>query len=213
MSDDRDAILGRVRAALAGRSGRTDRPAFPDALSTAAGRRAHADDLSNFRANFETAAGRWLASPGDAVALLRAEGADRAYVDPRLPRALGEALASAGISVVRDYERSRADEIGAAFTPATAAVAETGSLVLTDADTSDRLAAVAPWVHVAVLEPGRVVATLAEMLRALPDDPNVVFVSGPSQTADVEGILIRGVHGPGIQACLPMAWRNPGERD
>jgi L-lactate dehydrogenase complex protein LldG len=27
-------------------------------------------------------------------------------------------------------------------------------------------------------------------------------VSGPSQTADVEGILIRGVHGPGEQICL-----------
>jgi L-lactate dehydrogenase complex protein LldG len=64
---------------------------------------------------------------------------------------------------------------------------------------------------VAVLDPSDITDTLVQRLCALPEDPNVVFVTGPSQTADVEGILIRGVHGPGIQACLPMAWRNPGE--
>jgi L-lactate dehydrogenase complex protein LldG len=36
----------------------------------------------------------------------------------------------------------------------------------------------------------------------MPDDPNIIWVTGPSKTADVEGILIQGVHGPGVQACL-----------
>ena len=33
-------------------------------------------------------------------------------------------------------------------------------------------------------------------------DPNIIWVTGPSKTADVEGILIEGVHGPGIQIAL-----------
>jgi L-lactate dehydrogenase complex protein LldG len=36
----------------------------------------------------------------------------------------------------------------------------------------------------------------------MPDDPNIIWVTGPSKTADVEGILIQGVHGPGVQGCL-----------
>ena len=39
-------------------------------------------------------------------------------------------------------------------------------------------------------------------IAALGDDPNTIWVTGPSKTADVEGILIQGVHGPGIQIAL-----------
>ena len=35
-------------------------------------------------------------------------------------------------------------------------------------------------------------------------DPNIVRMTGLSKTADVEGILIEGVHGPGRQIALLM---------
>jgi len=65
-----------------------------------------------------------------------------------------------------------------------------------------RLAALAPWVHIACLRRGDIVRDTDEATALLGDDPNVVWVTGPSKTADVEGILIEGVHGPGIQVCL-----------
>jgi L-lactate dehydrogenase complex protein LldG len=211
MTDDRDLVMARVRDAVGGRAARAPAVDFDDALPTAAGRLGAGGGLADFLANFRAAAGRVVEDAGALAALLGDESVTCAYCDPRLPEGIGAALAGAGIEVVRDYDRSRAEDIGAAVTAATGAIAETGTLVLTDADTGDRLAAVAPWVHVALLDPSDIRDTLVQMLCALPEDPNVVFVTGPSQTADVEGILIRGVHGPGIQACLPMAWRNPGE--
>lgn len=211
MTDDRDLVLERIREALAGVGERAPTPVFDDALPSAAGRLVGPEPLDDFRRHFESAAGRFLADAEALVALLEAERVDCAYCDPRLPADLARALRTAGVETLDRFDRRRAEEIGAAVTPATAAIAETGTLVLTDADTSDRLASVAPWIHVAVLDPAAIAATMVQALGALPDDPNVVFVTGPSQTADVEGILIRGVHGPGIQACLPMAWRNPGE--
>jgi L-lactate dehydrogenase complex protein LldG len=39
-------------------------------------------------------------------------------------------------------------------------------------------------------------------LTLLGNDPSVVWVTGPSKTADVEGILIEGVHGPGEEIAL-----------
>lgn len=211
MTDDRETVLARIREALAGVESRAPRPEFDDALPTARDSAPDRPLLEVFLARFQAAAGRVVEGPDGLVALLAGSEVTSAYVDPRLPTGLARGLAAANIEVVKEFDRRRAEEIGAAVTPATGAIAETGSLILSDADTHDRLAAVAPWVHVAVLDPATIEPSLVTALAHLPEDPNIVLVTGPSQTADVEGILIRGVHGPGIQACLPMAWRNLGE--
>jgi hypothetical protein len=57
-------------------------------------------------------------------------------------------------------------------------------------------------MFVAVLERTRLHRTVPDALLAPDEDPNVIWVTGPSKTADVEGILIEGVHGPGEQAVL-----------
>ena len=85
-------------------------------------------------------------------------------------------------------------------------LAESGSLVLTSLIGGSQLASLAPPVHIALYRRGQVVESLDEVLAALPvsHDPSqpspgrsVVFISGSSRTADIEQILIRGVHGPG----------------
>jgi L-lactate dehydrogenase complex protein LldG len=70
--------------------------------------------------------------------------------------------------------------------------------------TSRRLAALAPWVHVAVVERSTIFSDLPAAVAALGTDPNVIWCTGPSKTADVEGILIEGVHGPGAQIALVL---------
>ena len=100
------------------------------------------------------------------------------------------------------FDRTRVDDYQFGITHAAGAVAETGSIILTDKTTSSRLAALAPWVHVAVLTRATIFADLQHAVTALADDPNIIFCTGPSKTADVEGILIEGVHGPGQQAAL-----------
>jgi len=86
------------------------------------------------------------------------------------------------------------------------ALAETGSLVITSWTEGAQLASLAPPVHIALYRPGQLVASLDEVLERLrvafpPSEPawgrSVVFITGTSRTADIEQILIRGVHGPG----------------
>jgi len=44
--------------------------------------------------------------------------------------------------------------------------------------------------------------TIPDAIAAFGDSPNIIWCTGPSKTADVEGILIEGVHGPGEQIAL-----------
>jgi len=86
------------------------------------------------------------------------------------------------------------------------ALAETGSLVVTSWTEGTQLASLAPPVHVALYRRSQLVASLDEVLSRLPvarapgqatPGRSVVFITGTSRTADIEQILIRGVHGPG----------------
>jgi L-lactate dehydrogenase complex protein LldG len=58
-----------------------------------------------------------------------------------------------------------------------------------------------PPVHLAVIRSDRILTGLDELftLAPLPGEhtSSMVLITGPSRTADIEQILIRGVHGPG----------------
>jgi L-lactate dehydrogenase complex protein LldG len=52
-------------------------------------------------------------------------------------------------------------------------------------------------VHVAVWERSEIHRTISDAIANFGARPNIIWSSGSSKTADVEGILIEGVHGPG----------------
>ena len=84
-------------------------------------------------------------------------------------------------------------------------LAETGSLVLSSQTEGSQLASLAPPIHAALYRRQQVLGSLDEILEKLPVSTgpgsvaagrSTVFITGPSRTADIEQILIRGVHGP-----------------
>lgn len=84
-------------------------------------------------------------------------------------------------------------EVG--ITTAHLAVAETGSLVLAAGPGKRRLASLTPWTHICLVESSAIVETLAEAVEQM-DSRTSVFITGASRTADIEGVLVQGVHGP-----------------
>lgn len=76
------------------------------------------------------------------------------------------------------------------------AIAETGSVVVSSAPGRYRMSTLLPPVSVVMLDSRQIVATLADAFDRIPTR-NSVIISGTSRTADIEGVLVRGVHGPG----------------
>jgi len=87
------------------------------------------------------------------------------------------------------------------ITSADYALADTGTLVMLSSPQDARLISLLPPVHIAVVPLDRVLTGLDELLTILPypaeQTSSMVLITGPSRTADIEQILVRGVHGPG----------------
>jgi L-lactate dehydrogenase complex protein LldG len=102
-----------------------------------------------------------------------------------------------------DARRAKILSADIGITSVTAAVAETGSLLMVHGPGNERTASLTPPVHIAVVPRSRIVADLFDIFEgpaglaaaALPS--NATFISGPSKTGDIEMKLITGVHGPG----------------
>ncbi len=90
------------------------------------------------------------------------------------------------------------DEIWTAetgITGAEIAIAETGSILIHNQPGGHRMASLLPPRHVVLISESRIVSTLEEGLAHDPTRSSVL-ITGTSRTADIEGFLVRGVHGP-----------------
>ena len=90
-------------------------------------------------------------------------------------------------------------DAGLGITGADAGFAETGTIVVRSGRGRPRMASLVPLVHVAVLSPALIARSLSHWMAdpaAAGDATNVVFITGPSKTGDIESIITTGVHGP-----------------
>jgi len=112
-------------------------------------------------------------------------------------------IQDSGVAVVRWGESTldAAYDLDCCVTDVYAAVAETGSLVIKPTAGHGRALSLVPPIYIAIVEAASIVPDLIdllEMIAAAPRVPNVTLITGPSKTADIEGVLVTGVHGPGL---------------
>jgi L-lactate dehydrogenase complex protein LldG len=122
----------------------------------------------------------------------------------RLPYGAGECLQGQKVYYGSDSKEDQARaEIG--LTGCENAIAETGTLAMTSGPGRPRSASLLPITHVAVIRAADILLGMGEWFRKTRAQrdrdggllPYVVFITGPSRTADIELSLTLGVHGPG----------------
>ncbi|GMV39639.1 MAG: hypothetical protein AMXMBFR64_13550 [Myxococcales bacterium] len=99
-----------------------------------------------------------------------------------------------------DWLRTRAAGAAAGVTGADALLADTGTVVLAATVARPRVLSLLPRRHVVIATTDQLLPDLETWVerRALVRSPDscTAFVTGPSRTADIEKVLITGMHGP-----------------
>jgi L-lactate dehydrogenase complex protein LldG len=101
-----------------------------------------------------------------------------------------------------DEQRTKMLAADIGITGTTWAIAETGTLAVASGPGSERLASLAPRLHVAVIEASQILPTLFDLFARYGGDSghplptNLTLITGPSKTGDIELELTTGVHGP-----------------
>ena len=73
---------------------------------------------------------------------------------------------------------------------------ETGTLVLRSSTEKPRAVSLVPRVHLAIVRPDMLRADMHQVFAEAKDSHYLVFITGPSRTADIELTTTLGVHGP-----------------
>lgn len=205
MSAAREAVLGRIRHALAGvpddeapgdvaveRGYRHE--AGPDAPATLD---LFDERVSDYRATVHRCGPDDVAT---VVAQVCAEEEARTLI---VPADLDAAWRPDELDVVEDAGQSHVelDGIDGVVTGCAVAVAETGTIVLDGGSGQGRRAlTLVPDLHVCVVRADQVVDSVPEGVARLADavaaGHPLTWISGPSATSDIELSRVEGVHGP-----------------
>jgi L-lactate dehydrogenase complex protein LldG len=190
----RDVILASIRKSLP----RVDRPLphvplFDDDPPSSL--------LASFKHSLERMGGIFLDPPdtGDVLAPVRAKIASAKIVCSTVPEIAGNRdIASVGVP------RDLAD-VDFAIVRASFAVAETGSVLLSEADLHVNAVAYLAQHLIVLLDPADIVVNLHHAYRRpeFRDGHYASFHTGPSATADIEGVLIHGAQGVRSLSVLP----------
>jgi L-lactate dehydrogenase complex protein LldG len=159
--------------------------------------------LGAFKENLELMGGVFLDLPaaGDMVAPVQAKIANAKVVCSTVPEIAG----NRDIAAVR--APSDLADVDVAIVRAAFGVAETGSILLSDSELRVNAIAYLAQHLIALLDPADILINLHHAYRRpeLRNSHYAAFHSGPSATADIEGVLIHGAQGVRSLSVLPLA--------
>ncbi|GJG94571.1 LUD domain-containing protein [Cupriavidus pauculus] len=215
----RERMLGRLRAAVPTsgstlamdtatldrridqhfdtRRGERPSPAAMVASMQAALSASHAEVVCTGAAAWPAWVANRLAAEGVRRLLLNVDSAEGAA----LTRAMPAGIAAVGFArPIEAWKAELFDTVDAGFTVARSGLAATGTLVLAPDHGSPRTMSLVPPIHVALVYASMLHPDLHSAARAerwadgMPT--NLVMVSGPSKTSDIQQTLAYGAHGP-----------------
>ena len=153
---------------------------------------------------------RALARMGGSVAAAPAGETLDAFVRSRFPEArvicsaTAEVAGTRSISSVRDPREL--DDVDVGVVRAVFGIAETGSVWLSEREFGVNVLGFLSQHLVVLLDPQAIVADLHQAYRhpGFREARYAVFMTGPSATADIEGVLVRGAQGIRTLTVVPI---------
>ena len=200
----RENILGRLRAVPPAPT------SAPQAMPTPAGPSGHADEalIAQFRQGSELFHAEVIDTRGTGwraalATVCRDKNIRSLLLPPTEPQLQSWSDGPALQRFDRPIETFKAElfnAIDAGLTVADGAIADTGTLIQADPQRMPRTLSLVPPIHICLLDVRQIHTSLeAAVLHqnwaaAMPS--NLMFITGPSKTADIQHTLAYGAHGP-----------------
>jgi L-lactate dehydrogenase complex protein LldG len=189
----RDEILARVRQNQPEPRPLPSVPMFDAGLSTS---------IDTFKTNLIRMGGKFVARPADGNldALIEKLFPDARVVCSATPEVKGN------LSIDKIGNPQELNDVDVGVVRALFGVAETGSLWLSEAQYKVNALGFLSQHLVALLDPEAIVANMhrAYQHQGFFEAKYAVFMTGPSATADIEGVLIHGAQGIRTMTVIPM---------
>ncbi len=199
MTGARDAVLARIREALADREAPPD---VPRRYHTGGGSSSPDELAHGFEARVAETGAMLVAAPNAPAAveaILAGQGARRVVVSSDL----SAELRPRSVEVVEDRGLSpiELEELDGAVTTCAIACADTGTIALDGGPGQGRRAlTLIPDLHVCLVRRDQLVGTVPELVERLAPAARagrpIVLVTGPSASVDIGFERVEGVHGP-----------------
>jgi L-lactate dehydrogenase complex protein LldG len=111
--------------------------------------------------------------------------------------AIKNKLESLGVELVAaNADKHRMEQCDLGVTEADYLLAETGTIVLRSSSERPRAVSLLPRIHLAIVRPEMLRGDMHQVFAEAKDHHYLVFITGPSRTADIELTVTLGVHGP-----------------
>jgi L-lactate dehydrogenase complex protein LldG len=108
-----------------------------------------------------------------------------------------EILNSLGVEIVSpNASKHEMAQCDLGITEADFLLPETGTLVLRSSAEKPRAVSLLPRIHLAIVRPNMLRADMHQVFAEAKNHHYLVFITGPSRTADIELTVTLGVHGP-----------------
>lgn len=202
-----DALLSRVRAAVRAQPVSVREVPSHDVVRRIPRDGADRAEVIDLFATKAAAVGMRVTRTCDAdldamlTKLLEGHGeTDRIVVAVRDAQLAARAAAAAADRLAPNDDDDLLFDCAIGITDVDAAIAESGSIVVS---TNGRIrnAWITPPVHIAIVRASHILPDLVDLFELRPDTldaASTTIITGPSKTADIEGVLVTGVHGPAV---------------
>ncbi len=159
--------------------------------------------IEKFKFEFERVGGVFIRAEKDQILpilnqTLKVEKVEKIFIE-RFDDELSNLLKQLDVKqiITQAHSEKQLADVDASITGCDYLIAETGTIVFIHDEKRFKSSILLPRVHIVIARSEQIYETLEDVFEKMDKKFDSIFlVTGPSRTADIEKVIVKGVHGP-----------------
>ncbi len=161
------------------------------------------DLVEKFKIEFESVGGIFIKSKFEKVfdevsKIINDEKIDKIFIES-FKNELDDILKNLPVKqiITQPHSTKQIADVDASITGCDFLIAETGTIVLKHSSNRFKSGVLLPRIHIVIANERQILRGLEEIFAQTDEKfDSLLLITGPSRTADIEKVIVKGVHGP-----------------